>query len=209
MTVFKRYAKVAADELETGVLGVERTEIVRLDNDPNFPERGLLRLRMGAASERARPRHLRMLRPAADRAQIDNRPALSAIGYRIGTYGTFRAEMLAEVSSPPELRAWTARSSEDYGIALLEMWAYIADILTFYQERVANEAFLRTAQSPESLVQLARMLDYRPAPGVSAMAELAFRLDPDKQVELPAHLRVQSVPATRRRSRRSSRPPRP
>ena len=46
VTVFKRYAKVAADELETGVLGVERTEVVRLDNDPNFPERGLLRLRM-------------------------------------------------------------------------------------------------------------------------------------------------------------------
>jgi hypothetical protein len=46
VTVFKRYAKVAADELETGVLGVERTEVLRLDNDPNFPERGLLRLRM-------------------------------------------------------------------------------------------------------------------------------------------------------------------
>ena len=46
VTVFKRYAKVAADELETGVLGVERTEVVRLDNDPNFPERGLLRLKM-------------------------------------------------------------------------------------------------------------------------------------------------------------------
>jgi hypothetical protein len=135
--------------------------------------------------------------PRPEQALIDNRPALGAIGYRIGTYGTFRAEMLARVSSRPELRTWTARSSEDYGVALLEMWAYIADILTFYQERVANEAFLRTAQSPDSLVHLAHMLDYRPAPGVSAMAELAFRLDPDKHVDLPAHLRVQSVPATR------------
>ncbi len=135
--------------------------------------------------------------PRPERPRIDNRPALSSVGYRIGTYGTFRAEMLAKVSSRPELRTWTARSSEDYGIALLEMWAYIADILTFYQERIANEAFLRTAQSPDSLVHLARMLDYRPAPGVSAMAELAFSLDPDKHVELPAHLRVQSVPETR------------
>jgi len=132
-----------------------------------------------------------------ERAEIDNRPALSAIAYRIGTYGSFRASMLAEVSSRPELRTWTARSGEDYGIALLEMWAYVADILTFYQERIANETFLRTARLPASLVHLARMLDYRPAPGVAAAAELAFRLDRDKRIELSERLRVQSVPESR------------
>jgi hypothetical protein len=46
VTVFKRYAKVATDELETGVVKTARTEVLRLDNDPNFPERGILRLRM-------------------------------------------------------------------------------------------------------------------------------------------------------------------
>ena len=46
VTLFKRYAKVAADELDTGVIQAGRTEVLRLDNDPNFPERGLLRLRM-------------------------------------------------------------------------------------------------------------------------------------------------------------------
>src|SRR5215213_9084738 len=105
--------------------------------------------------------------------------------------------MLAEVSSRPELRTWTARSGEDYGIALLEMWAYLADILTFYQERIANETFLRTARLPASLVHLARMLDYRPAPGVAAAAELAFRLDRDKRIELSERLRVQSVRESR------------
>lgn len=130
-------------------------------------------------------------------AEIDNRPALGAVDYRIGTYGTFRAAMLAEVSRRPELRSWTARSSDDYGVTLLEMWAYVADILTFYQERIANEAFLRTARLPDSLVYLARMLDYRPAPGVAAAAELAFRLDRDKQVDLEPRLRVQSVPERR------------
>ena len=134
---------------------------------------------------------------AGERGVIDNRPALSAVSYRIGTYGSFRAAMLAEVSRRPELRTWTARSSEDYGIALLEMWAYVADILTFYQERIANETFLRTARMPDSLVNLARMLDYRPAPGVAASTELAFRLERDKKVDLQPRLRAQSVPETR------------
>ena len=46
VTLFKRYAKVAADELETGVVRPARTEVLRLDNDLNFPEQGLLRLKM-------------------------------------------------------------------------------------------------------------------------------------------------------------------
>ena len=66
------------------------------------------------------------------------------------------------------MRDWTARGSDDYGIALLEMWAYLADILTFYQERIANEAFLRTALLRASVLRLAALLDYRPAPGVAA-----------------------------------------
>lgn len=135
--------------------------------------------------------------PEPARPAIENRPALAEIAYRIGTYGTFRAAMLRELSRRPELRGWTARSSNDYGIALLELWAYVADVLTFYQERIANEAFLRTARQPESLVNLARLLDYRPAPGVAAAAEITFRLERDKQVDLPARMRVQSVPARR------------
>jgi Baseplate J-like protein len=46
VTVFKRYAKVAAGELESGVISAGRNEILRLDNDSNFPERGQIRLTM-------------------------------------------------------------------------------------------------------------------------------------------------------------------
>jgi len=46
VNVFRRYAKVAAGELDAGVITAERTEVLRLDNDPNFPERGQLRLTM-------------------------------------------------------------------------------------------------------------------------------------------------------------------
>jgi uncharacterized phage protein gp47/JayE len=89
---------------------------------------------------------------------------------------------------------WTARTRDDYGIAVLEMWAYLADILTFYQERIANEAFLRTALLRESVLRLAALLDYEPAPGVSATAYLAFTLEEGRQVQIPVGLRVQSVP---------------
>jgi hypothetical protein len=134
---------------------------------------------------------------------IRNRPGLPAIRYRVGTYSSFRRAMIQKIpsltvevngDSVRPLRDLTARASDDYGIALIEMWAYLADILTFYQERVANEAFLRTALFRESVLRLAALLDYEPAPGVAASAHLAFTLEKDKRVSIPTGLRIQSVP---------------
>src|ERR687893_2460107 len=91
-----------------------------------------------------------------------NRPGLDALSYRVGTYASFRRAMLerrfsleVEVDGATfsPLQGWTTRTG-DYGTALLEMWAYLADILTFYQERIANEAFLRTARHDESVLRL-------------------------------------------------------
>lgn len=140
-------------------------------------------------------------------AIVFNRPGLSAISYRIGTYASFRQSLLVEIASagasfvadesPPldlPLLNWKARTNDDYGIAILEMWAYLADILTFYQERIANEAYLRAALHPESVLRLAGLLGYVPAPGMAASVLLAFTLDKKKRPEVPVGLRSQSVP---------------
>lgn len=131
---------------------------------------------------------------------ITNRPALSAITYRTGTYSTFLGSMLATLSNPdlPALSALRTRDSSDFTIALLDAWAISLDILTFYQERLANEAFLRTAADQRSVFELARLIGYVPSPGVAASTTLAFTLanapgSPDS-VAIPAGTRVQSVP---------------
>ncbi|HEV2851601.1 MAG TPA: putative baseplate assembly protein [Thermoanaerobaculia bacterium] len=126
--------------------------------------------------------------------QVWNRPGLSAIRYRAGTFVTFRRALLSGLADRPELREWTTRASDDYGIALLSMWAYIGDILTFYNERIANEAYLGTAVLRESAMRLAALLDYQPDPGVAATAWLSFNAEKDKEVRIPLGLRVQSVP---------------
>ena len=131
---------------------------------------------------------------------ITNRPALSSIGYRAGRYATFNASMLAALSDPsfPALAMLRTRDATDFSIALLDAWAVALDILTFYQERFANEAFLRTAVDQRSVFELAALVGYEPSPGVAASAILAFTLSsapgsPDN-VLIPAGTRVQSVP---------------
>jgi hypothetical protein len=96
------------------------------------------------------------------------------------------------------LTALRTRDPADFTIALLDAWAVVLDTLTFYSERVANEAFLRTAVEQRSVIELAALVGYVPSPGVSASATLAFTLasapgSPDV-VPIPAGSRVQSVP---------------
>ena len=131
---------------------------------------------------------------------IDNRPGLSAVAYRAGTHSRFKETLLARLSAAdlPALRELRTRDDDDLSIALLDAWAATADVVTFYQERIANEAFLRTATERASLLQLARLIGYEPRPGVAASAHLAFTLEDGRgapaQSEVPLGTRVQSIP---------------
>jgi hypothetical protein len=126
---------------------------------------------------------------------IDSRPGLQAIAYRVGTFVSFRRTMLEAIAGTPELAALTTRLSDDYAITIMELWAVVADVLTFYQERIANEGYLRTARLRDSVLRMVRLLDYQLAPGAAASSLLAFTVDRGKTVAIPVALRVQSVPA--------------
>jgi hypothetical protein len=107
---------------------------------------------------------------------IDNRAGLAAINYRPGVWAQFKASMLAELSTTPTLAGLKTRGDDDFTIALLDAWAVICDILTFYQERIANEAYLRTATELLSVGELAKLIGYKLRPGLAAAAPLAFTL---------------------------------
>jgi predicted phage baseplate assembly protein len=126
-----------------------------------------------------------------------NRPGLGALRYRVGTHGTFFETMRARLSSDdyPELAALRTREKSDPSIALLDAWAVVGDVLTFYQERIANEGYLRTATERRSVLELARLVGYALRPGVSASVYLAYSLDKNAEpVTIPQGARVNSIP---------------
>jgi hypothetical protein len=135
---------------------------------------------------------------------IDNRPGLPAIAYRVGTWATFLDAMQAALTTQPALTALTTRAPDDPAMALLDAWAVVGDILTFYQERIANEAYLRTATETRSVQELARAIGYELGPGVAASTYLAFTVEqplvPKAGLPIPSTItiatgtRVQSVP---------------
>jgi hypothetical protein len=129
---------------------------------------------------------------------IDNRPGLTAIAYRVGTHVKFKQSMLARLSAYPELAGLKTRDDDDFSIALLDAWAMVADVLTFYQERIANESYLRTANERRSILELARLIGYELRPGVAASTYLAFMLEDaqgaPRQTVIDIGTKVQSVP---------------
>jgi len=89
-----------------------------------------------------------------------NRPGLSTIAYRVGDYATFRRALLRAGENEVALRDWQPTADGDLAVQLLEWWAYLADVLTFYNERALSEALLRTARQPEDVRYI--MIDFRP-----------------------------------------------
>ncbi len=144
-----------------------------------------------------------------------NRPGLEALFYRVGTHAGFLETMKARLSSlalevpttdldqdgRPKtrriypLRDLTTRDPGDFSVALLDAWATVAEVLGFYQERIANEGYLRTATERRSVLELARLIGYALRPGVAASVPLALELDKDYKTPIQLYeLKAQSIP---------------
>ncbi len=116
-------------------------------------------------------------------------PAAPAIDYMAKDYASFRQLMLERMTLA--IPSWTERNPSDYGIAAVEVLAYAADYLSYYQDAVATEAYLATARRRVSVRRLARLVDYRLNDGLNTRTWLAVQVSgasgegEDFEVDLP------------------------
>lgn len=139
--------------------------------------------------------------PSADAptpVSVENAPGLPALAWRVGTHGRFLAGQKLRLAAHPALRALSTREPSDPAIALLDAWSCVLDVLTFHQERFAQENYLRSATERRSVLELARAIGYELRPGVAASVALAFTVESvpgaPATVRLDPGLKVQSVP---------------
>lgn len=96
------------------------------------------------------------------------------IDYLAKDYNSFRQLMLNRLSTV--MPAWQERNPSDIGVAVVEVLAYAADHLSYYQDAVATEAYLGTARRRVSVRRHARMLDYFMHDGCNARAWIALEI---------------------------------
>jgi uncharacterized phage protein gp47/JayE len=100
-------------------------------------------------------------------------------------YANIRRDLLTRATRTiPE---WTDRDPADFATALIDLWAYTADILHFYIDRSAQEAFLTSATRRESVLSLANLFDYTPRFITPASGVIYITNSSSASVTLPAY----------------------
>ena len=95
-----------------------------------------------------------------------------AIDYTDKDFESLRNAMLELAAY--RLPEWTDRSPSDIGMLLIDLFAYVGDVVSYYQDRIASESFLDTAVERRSVLSLLRLIGYELAPPAAASAELTL-----------------------------------
>lgn len=85
---------------------------------------------------------------------------MTNFNYSARDYDTIKSDLLARAEKV--LPEWTERDPSDFGMLLVDLWAYMGDVQHYYIDRSASEAFLETATQRESVLALANLFDYKP-----------------------------------------------
>ncbi|MBN1204057.1 MAG: putative baseplate assembly protein [Myxococcaceae bacterium] len=150
----------------TGDFSTYRLSLVRSEEDERAPEGfDALSSEVGFSFKVELPSEFDS-RAAA--APVPALPSALHVDYLAKDYASFRQLMLDRLAVV--MPDWAERNPADFGITLVELMAYAADQLSYYQDAVATEAYLGTARRRVSVRRHARLLDYFVHEGCNARA---------------------------------------
>jgi len=110
----------------------------------------------------------------------------ASISYTNKDYESLRQELLARV--PQLTDRWTDFNESDLGVVLLELFCGVGDMLAYYLDAQAAEAFLPTARQRQNIINLCKLINYRLDTPVAATTTLRFSLPSalDADLTIPA-----------------------
>lgn len=118
---------------------------------------------------------------------IEGRPPRSEprpgeIDYLAKDYESFRTLLLDQMAATAP--GWRERNPSDLGVTVVEVLAYAADSLSYFQDAVATEAYLWTARRRLSVRRHARLVGYLLGEGLNARTWVRFTVEESAQGQL-------------------------
>lgn len=108
-----------------------------------------------------------------------------SLDYTGRDYYSIREQLIARIQD--RLPNWSASNPADFGVALVEAFAYMGDLMSYYIDRNVNESFISTATQRDSIVNIAQTYGYIPAGYRQAFVTLTFtNSSEDTVVTIPA-----------------------
>ena len=106
-----------------------------------------------------------------------------SVDYTGRDYYSLREALIARIQD--RIPEWTASDPSDFGVALVEAFAYLGDVISYYIDRTANESYIKTAVQRTSILNIASSYGYTPAGYRQASASITFSNTSGSQVTLP------------------------
>ena len=110
------------------------------------------------------------------------------IDYTSRDYASIREDLIDLIQYfAPE---WTNRDPADFGITILEAFAFMGDNLHYYIDRAANEGFITTSSQRDNVLQLARLLGYQATDNTASKVTLTFQNSLTETITVPKLTKV-------------------
>jgi hypothetical protein len=106
--------------------------------------------------------------PLAVSRRITQTPIYN-LNYTSQDYHSMKARML-ELMHSNFGNEFNDFAESSMAVMLIECWAWLADLLSFKIDQIANELFIDTVTEPENAFRLAKLLGFRPQPPLPARA---------------------------------------
>jgi hypothetical protein len=121
-------------------------------------------------------------------------PAPVTIDYTGRDYYSLRDALITRVKDRVNTNStskWYGNDPADFGVALIEAFSYMGDVVSYYIDRIANESSIFTATQRESIYNLAIGLGYTPSGYKSATCSVRFtRTTSGSTATIPAGTQV-------------------
>ena len=95
-----------------------------------------------------------------------------SVDYTSKDYYSLRSDLIARIQD--RVPNWTGTDDHDFGIALVEAFAYLGDLMSYYIDRAANESFISTATQRSSIINIAQTYGYSVAGYSASFTTLTF-----------------------------------
>lgn len=101
---------------------------------------------------------------------VNNIPV--SVDYTSRDYYAIREALVSRIQS--RIDTWQGNDPADFGVALVESFAYMGDLINYYIDRIANESYILTATQRQNLINLASQFGYTPSGYTSATVDVTL-----------------------------------
>jgi len=85
---------------------------------------------------------------------------------------------------------WDLTNQSDLGAILIEAFAYMGDMLSYYIDRAANETSVTTATRQDTLLAFANLYGYKPSGPTPALVDVSFTNNANYSIDIPTGTQV-------------------